>query len=129
MRSVRSNKANSTNTSPATAMNLHLLPLSDTWVLPRPFAPALRRSPLSVRQPGGATKSSTASASATAAPSLWQTSLAEIERARRFDRVGSACAAVFGLLVAGAVAVSGVVTAGLLGPRGIEFVVHALLLK
>lgn len=105
-------------------MNLNLLPLSDTWVLPRPFAVALRDSAKpAIRCAAPDDKT------AEAAPALWQSSLAEIETARRSDRIVAATSAVFGLLVAAAVAVSGVASAGLLGPRGIEFVVNALLMK
>ena len=100
-------------------MNLNLLPLSDTWVLPRPFAVALRGSVLMVRRP----------AKADPAPALWRTSLAEIEASRRSDGIVAACSVVFGLLVAVAVVFSGIETGHLLGPRGIEFVVNALLLK
>ncbi len=108
-------------------MNLNLLPLSDTWVLPRPFAVALRGStPRAVRHAAaaGATNDK-----AEAAPALWQTSLAEIETARRSDRIVAALSAGFGLLVVAAVAASGIATADLLGPRGIEFVVNTLLMK
>ena len=101
-----------------------LLPLSDTWVLPRPLAAGLlaaneRKSAVPRRIPKTATTG--------AEPSLWRRSLAEMEASRLPLWLTFVGFILFGALVVGALAVTGSEIARLADPAGLDFAVKALL--
>lgn len=115
----------------------HLLPLSDTWALPRPLAIGLlgttkaqactRDKNATVAAPTSATVANNDNDARHAPPCLWRQSLAEAEAARLPLWITCAGFLLFGALVASALAVTVSETARLVDPAGLDFAVKALL--